>query len=88
MPELPAITIVEDRTAESRCDRGFLTLERLRLRNEYSDGSRSEVYDCDLVSRRGVDAAAENGESCGETMRVEPRSRGSSASGHRTSGGD
>ena len=56
MPELSAITIVEDRTATSRCDRGFLTLERLRLRNEYSDGTHSEIYDCDLVSRRGIDA--------------------------------
>ena len=56
MPELRAITIVEDRTASSRCDEGFLTLERLRLRNEYDDGSRSAVYDCDLVSRRGIDA--------------------------------
>ncbi len=56
MRELQAITIVEDRTASSRCDEGFLTLERLRLRNEYSDGSVSEPYACDLVSRRGIDA--------------------------------
>jgi len=56
MSELLAITIVEDRTASSRCDQGFLTLERLRLRNDYRDGSSSPVYDCDLVSRRGIDA--------------------------------
>ena len=56
MGGLKGITIVEDRSAESRCDRGFLTVERLRLRNEYEDGSSSEVYDCDLVSRRGIDA--------------------------------
>jgi ADP-ribose pyrophosphatase len=56
MPDLRAITIVEDRTASSRCDQGFLTIERLRLRNEYSDGSVSDDYDCDLVSRKGVDA--------------------------------
>jgi 8-oxo-dGTP pyrophosphatase MutT (NUDIX family) len=54
--ELQAITIVEDRTAASRCDQGFLTLERLVLRNEYSDGSCSADYSCDLVSRRGIDA--------------------------------
>jgi ADP-ribose pyrophosphatase len=56
MPRLRDIVIVEDRTAESRCDEGFLTLRRLRLRNEYDDGSSSEVYPCDLVSRRGSDA--------------------------------
>ncbi len=56
MARLREITIVEDRTAESRCDQGFLRLRRLRLRNEYTDGTRSEVYDCDVVSRRGVDA--------------------------------
>ena len=56
MPRLRAITVVDDRTATSRCDEGFLTLRRLRLRNEYDDGSRSDSYDCDLVSRRGVDA--------------------------------
>jgi 8-oxo-dGTP pyrophosphatase MutT (NUDIX family) len=56
MRELRSITIVEDRTASSPCDRGFLTLERLLLRNEYSDGSRSEDYPCDLVSRKGIDA--------------------------------
>lgn len=56
MPRLRDIVIVEDRTAESRCDEGFLTLRRLRLRNEYDDDSCSEVYPCDLVSRRGSDA--------------------------------
>jgi ADP-ribose pyrophosphatase len=56
MRELKAITIVEDRTASSRCDRGFLTLERLVLRNVYDDGSVSADYPCDLVSRRGIDA--------------------------------
>ncbi|MDG2148429.1 MAG: NUDIX hydrolase [Planctomycetota bacterium] len=56
MRELKAITIVEDRTTASRCDRGFLTLERLLLRNEYADGSSSADYPCDLVSRQGIDA--------------------------------
>ncbi len=56
MRELTAITIVQDDTVGASCDQGFLTLERLQLRNEYSDGSSSEPYPCDLVSRRGVDA--------------------------------
>ena len=50
---LAAIEIVEDRTADSRCDEGFLKVERLLLRNRYDDGSRSDVYPCDVVSRPG-----------------------------------
>jgi ADP-ribose pyrophosphatase len=54
--KLRSIEIVEDRTSEARCDAGYLTLKRLRLRNEYEDGSRSRVYDCDVLSRPGTDA--------------------------------
>jgi len=53
--KLVGIEIVEDRTAESRCDEGFLKLRRLRLRNVYEDRV-SEVYPCDVVSRPGSDA--------------------------------
>jgi ADP-ribose pyrophosphatase len=53
---LRSIEIVADLTAQSRCDEGFLRLRRLRLRNHYRDGSRSEVYPCDVVSRRSSDA--------------------------------
>jgi ADP-ribose pyrophosphatase len=53
---LRSIEIVADLTAESRCDEGFLRLRRLRLRNHYQDGTRSEVYPCDVVSRPGSDA--------------------------------
>jgi len=53
---LRSIEIVEDLTAQSRCDEGFLRLRRLRLRNHYQDGTRSEVYPCDVVSRPGSDA--------------------------------
>jgi hypothetical protein len=53
---LRSIEIVEDRSAESRCDEGFLTLRRLRLRNHYEDGRHSEVYPCDVLSRPGSDA--------------------------------
>lgn len=54
--KLRDIEIVEDRTDRSRCDEGFLRLRRLVLRNVYEDGSRSEAYPCDIVSRPGSDA--------------------------------
>jgi len=54
--KLRSIEIVEDRTAEARNDEGYLKVARLRLRNEYEDGSRSRVYDCDVLSRPGSDA--------------------------------
>ncbi|TAH36779.1 MAG: NUDIX hydrolase [Planctomycetota bacterium] len=52
------LEILEDRSAQARCDEGFLRLRRLRLRHRYDDGSASPPYDCDLVSRRSVDAVA------------------------------
>jgi len=54
--EIRTIEVVEDRTSASRCDEGFLKLARLRLRNHYSDGTTSDVYPCDVVSRPGSDA--------------------------------
>ena len=54
--EIRTIEVVEDRTSASRCDEGFLKLARLRLRNHYTDGTSSEVYPCDVVSRPGSDA--------------------------------
>jgi ADP-ribose pyrophosphatase len=54
--KLRAIEVVEDRTAQSRCDEGFLKVARLRLRNLYDDDTRSEIYPCDVVSRPGSDA--------------------------------
>ena len=53
--KLVGIEIVEDRTAESRCDEGFLKLRRLRLRNVYKDRV-SEIYACNVVSRPNSDA--------------------------------
>jgi ADP-ribose pyrophosphatase len=53
--KLRGIEIVEDRTASSRCDEGFLRLRRLVVRNVYEDG-RSEPYACDVVSRAFTDA--------------------------------
>ncbi len=52
------IEVVEDLTAGSRCDEGFLRVRRLQVRNVYEDGSRSEPYACDVLSRRDVDAVA------------------------------
>ncbi len=54
--KLRAIEIVEDRTARSRCDEGFLKVSRFLLRNRYENGSVSDVYPCDVVSRPGSDA--------------------------------
>ena len=51
-----SIEIVEDRTAQSRCDEGFITVSRLVLQNVYADGSKSEPYPCDIASRPGSDA--------------------------------
>lgn len=53
---LTDLEIVEDRTAASRCDEGFLTLRRLVLRNRYANGSYSEPYPCDVLERPGSDA--------------------------------
>lgn len=50
------IEVVEDRTSSSSCDRGFLTLRRLLVRNHYEGGQTSEPYPCDLVRRPGSDA--------------------------------
>ncbi len=56
--KLARIEVVQDRTASSKCDEGFLRLRRLRLRNHYEDGSASRDYPCDIVSRPGADAIA------------------------------
>jgi ADP-ribose pyrophosphatase len=53
---LLAIEIVEDRTSGATCDRGYLTLRRLLVRNRYGDGSASEPYPCDVLQRPGSDA--------------------------------
>ena len=56
--EVEHVEIVEDRTADSRCDEGFLRMRRLVLRNRYADGTTSRTYDYDIVSRTHVDAVA------------------------------
>lgn len=52
------LEVVEDRTAGSRADEGFLRVRRLVLRNVRRDGSRSAPYPCDVVSRARTDAVA------------------------------
>jgi ADP-ribose pyrophosphatase len=56
MPRVDEIQIVEDRTAASRCDEGFLRLKRLRARNRRSDGTLSPEYPIDLIDRPTLDA--------------------------------
>ncbi len=58
MPRIRSIEVVEDRTATSRCDEGFLRLKRLRARNVREDGSRSREYPIDLIDRPTLDAVA------------------------------
>ena len=58
MPRVHAIEIVEDRTASSRCDEGFLHVRRYLARNRRADGSASSVYRIDVVDRPSLDAVA------------------------------
>jgi ADP-ribose pyrophosphatase len=58
MPRIADIEIVEDRTAVSRCDEGFICLKRYRARNRRADGSYSPVYPIDVIDRPTLDAVA------------------------------
>ena len=58
MKELSDIEVVHDRTGEMGPDEGFLRLKRFVVRNRYADGSTSEDYSCDVVSRVRMDAVA------------------------------
>jgi ADP-ribose diphosphatase len=58
MPRVTAIEIVEDRTATSRCDEGFLRVKRYRARNRRADGSLSAEYAIDVVDRATLDGVA------------------------------
>jgi ADP-ribose pyrophosphatase len=77
--QLRSIEVVEDRTAESRCDEGFLRVARLVVKNLYEDGSESEPYACDVVSRPGSDAVVavlyevQRGGRVGVALRESPR---------------
>lgn len=58
MPTVTAIELLEDRTARSRCDEGFLRLKRLTAQNRRADGSTSRTYPIDLIDRPALDAVA------------------------------
>jgi ADP-ribose pyrophosphatase len=58
MPKVKAIEIVEDRTARSRCDEGFLRLKRFTAVNRRADGSSSRPYPIDVIDRPTFDAVA------------------------------
>lgn len=56
--EVTGIEVVEDITARSRCDEGFLHIKRLVCRNRHADGSASRDYRVDVVDRPIPDAVA------------------------------
>jgi ADP-ribose pyrophosphatase len=56
--EVEAIEVIEDLTARSRCDEGFLQVRRLRCQNRRADGSLSEEYRVDVIDRPRLDAVA------------------------------
>jgi ADP-ribose pyrophosphatase len=50
------IEIVEDLTAQTPSDKGYLKVRRLRLRTRNADGTASEAYRYDAVDRAALDA--------------------------------
>ena len=58
MTRIAEIEILEDRTAQSRCDEGFLRIKRFRARNRRADGSLSREYPIDVIDRPTLDAVA------------------------------
>ena len=52
------LEIVEDRTASSRCDEGFLRVKRFRCVNRREDGTTSQPFPVDVVDRPTLDAVA------------------------------
>lgn len=57
-PPRVRVEVLEDRSATSRCDQGFLTLRRLTLRHHWADGEASAPYAYDVVERAALDAVA------------------------------
>lgn len=56
--EVTDIEVVDDLTARSRCDEGFLHVKRLVARNRHADRSTSREYRVDVVDRPIPDAVA------------------------------
>jgi ADP-ribose pyrophosphatase len=57
-PAVTAIEVLEDFSANARCDEGFLQIRRLRCRNRRDDGTVSPVYRVDVIDRPRLDAVA------------------------------
>lgn len=58
MRRVVGIEVVEDRTAQSTCEDGFLRLRRLQVRSRFDDGTHSPPYACDVMTREHTDAVA------------------------------
>jgi ADP-ribose pyrophosphatase len=58
VPKISGIELLEDRTATSRCDEGFLHVRRYRARNRRADGTASNEYRIDVIDRPALDAVA------------------------------
>ena len=58
LPDPPTIhvSVVRDRTAESRPTGGFLDLSRFDLRVRYADGTESPAFAYDMTTRKALDA--------------------------------
>ena len=58
LPDPPTIhvSVVRDRTAESRPTGGFLDLSRFDLRVRYADGAESPAFAYDMTTRKALDA--------------------------------
>jgi ADP-ribose pyrophosphatase len=50
------IEIVEDLSAQTPSDKGYLKVRRLKLRTRFADGTASEVFRYDAVDRAALDA--------------------------------
>lgn len=50
------IEIIEDLSAQTPSDKGYLKVRRLRLRTRFADGTASEVFRYDAVDRAALDA--------------------------------
>lgn len=52
------VEVVADHTAGSLASAGFLRVRRLVVRTRFADGTASDPYPCDIVSRARTDAVA------------------------------
>ncbi|MFN0061302.1 MAG: NUDIX hydrolase [Myxococcaceae bacterium] len=56
--QVTGIEVLEDLSAKSRLDEGYLRLKRLRCRNLHADGTTSREYKVDVIHRPTLDAVA------------------------------